>query len=190
MVHLKRADRVTSETSVTEQLPQLPLLCSNDSRVLEDAKEASLVCAALVTKFGHQSAGAWRFEHWHRQRRRVPARQADVGPDIRNDLSRCNIYRLFDPAENERAPFASGMAVRIYLIRPGDCNVRDLTLGHNIVAVPVPYPKPHGRLGPNVEGNRRADEMLAEDQAVCRRVRLTVRLGVGYGSVDSFVAIS
>lgn len=32
-------------------------------------------------------------------------------------------------------------------------------------------------MGPNVEGNRRADEMLAEDQAVCRRVRLTVRLG-------------
>ena len=31
---------------------------------------------------------------------------------------------------------------------------------------------------PNVVGNRRADEMLAEDQAVCRRVRLTVRLGL------------
>ena len=30
---------------------------------------------------------------------------------------------------------------------------------------------------PNVEGNRRADEMRTEDQAVCRRVRLTVRLG-------------
>ena len=30
---------------------------------------------------------------------------------------------------------------------------------------------------PNVEGNRRADEMLAEDETVCRRVRLTVRLG-------------
>ena len=30
---------------------------------------------------------------------------------------------------------------------------------------------------PNVEGNRRADEMLAEDQSVCRRVRLTARLG-------------
>ena len=30
---------------------------------------------------------------------------------------------------------------------------------------------------PNVEGNRRADEMLAEDQVVCRRVRLTARLG-------------
>ena len=26
---------------------------------------------------------------------------------------------------------------------------------------------------PNVQGNRRADEMHAEDQAVCRRVRLT-----------------
>jgi hypothetical protein len=33
------------------------------------------------------------------------------------------------------------------------------------------------RLGPNVEGNRRADEKLAEDQTVYRRVRLTVRLG-------------
>jgi hypothetical protein len=33
-------------------------------------------------------------------------------------------------------------------------------------------------MGPNVEGNRRADEMLTEDQAVCRRVRLTVRLGL------------
>jgi hypothetical protein len=30
---------------------------------------------------------------------------------------------------------------------------------------------------PNVGGNRRADEALAEDQVVCRRVRLTVRLG-------------
>jgi hypothetical protein len=30
---------------------------------------------------------------------------------------------------------------------------------------------------PNVEGNRRADEKLAEDQTVYRRVRLTVRLG-------------
>jgi len=30
---------------------------------------------------------------------------------------------------------------------------------------------------PNVKGNRRADEMLAEDQAACRRVRLTGRLG-------------
>jgi len=30
---------------------------------------------------------------------------------------------------------------------------------------------------PNVEGNRRADEMLTEDQGVYRRVRLTVRLG-------------
>jgi hypothetical protein len=30
---------------------------------------------------------------------------------------------------------------------------------------------------PNVEGNRRADEMLAGDQAVCRRVWLTARLG-------------
>jgi hypothetical protein len=30
----------------------------------------------------------------------------------------------------------------------------------------------------NVGGNRRADEMLAEDQTVCRRVRLTVRLAV------------
>jgi len=32
-------------------------------------------------------------------------------------------------------------------------------------------------LGPNVEGNRRADELLAEDQDVYRRVRLTVVLG-------------
>ena len=31
---------------------------------------------------------------------------------------------------------------------------------------------------PNVEGNRRADGMRAEDQAMCRRVRLTVTLGV------------
>ena len=30
---------------------------------------------------------------------------------------------------------------------------------------------------PNVGGNRRANEMLAEDQAACRRVRLTVGLG-------------
>jgi hypothetical protein len=30
---------------------------------------------------------------------------------------------------------------------------------------------------PNVGGNRRADEMRTEDQGVCRRVRLTVRLG-------------
>ena len=30
---------------------------------------------------------------------------------------------------------------------------------------------------PNVEGNRRADEMRAEDQGMCRRVRLTVGLG-------------
>ena len=30
---------------------------------------------------------------------------------------------------------------------------------------------------PNVGGNRRAALTLAEDQAVCRRVRLTVRLG-------------
>ena len=29
----------------------------------------------------------------------------------------------------------------------------------------------------NVEGNRRADETRTEDQTVCRRVRLTVRLG-------------
>jgi hypothetical protein len=33
-------------------------------------------------------------------------------------------------------------------------------------------------VGPNVEGNRRADEMRTEDQTVCRRVRLTVRLGI------------
>ena len=32
---------------------------------------------------------------------------------------------------------------------------------------------------PNVEGNRRADEMVTEDQAAYRRVRLTVRLGRG-----------
>jgi len=31
---------------------------------------------------------------------------------------------------------------------------------------------------PNVEGNRHADEMQAEDQGICRRVRLTVRLGL------------
>jgi hypothetical protein len=30
---------------------------------------------------------------------------------------------------------------------------------------------------PNVQGNRRADEMLTDDQTVCRRVRLTVVLG-------------
>jgi len=30
---------------------------------------------------------------------------------------------------------------------------------------------------PNVGGNRRADGMVTEDQVVCRRVRLTVRLG-------------
>ena len=32
---------------------------------------------------------------------------------------------------------------------------------------------------PNVEGNRLADEVRAEFQAVCRRVRLTARLGPG-----------
>ena len=32
-------------------------------------------------------------------------------------------------------------------------------------------------LRPNVEGNRPADEMRTEDQSMCRRVRLTVRLG-------------
>jgi len=31
--------------------------------------------------------------------------------------------------------------------------------------------------GPNVQGNRRADELLAEDQVAYRRVRLTVGLG-------------
>jgi hypothetical protein len=30
---------------------------------------------------------------------------------------------------------------------------------------------------PNVEGNRRADETVTEDQTMYRRVRLTVRLG-------------
>jgi len=30
---------------------------------------------------------------------------------------------------------------------------------------------------PNVQGNRPADEMRTEDQTMCRRVRLTVRLG-------------
>jgi hypothetical protein len=36
----------------------------------------------------------------------------------------------------------------------------------------------HSRgMGPNVGGNRRAALMRAEDQRVCRRVRLTVRLG-------------
>jgi len=35
-----------------------------------------------------------------------------------------------------------------------------------------------GFVTPNVIGNRRADEMLAEDQAMNRRVRLTVRLGL------------
>jgi hypothetical protein len=34
-----------------------------------------------------------------------------------------------------------------------------------------------GRLGPNVEGNRRAGRMRAEDQVAHRRVRLTERLG-------------
>jgi len=34
-----------------------------------------------------------------------------------------------------------------------------------------------GALPPNVEGNRPADEMRTEDQSMCRRVRLTVRLG-------------
>ena len=32
--------------------------------------------------------------------------------------------------------------------------------------------------GPNIEGNRPADEMRTEDQGMCRRVRLTVRLGL------------
>src|SRR6185312_4806323 len=34
------------------------------------------------------------------------------------------------------------------------------------------------RRRPNVEGNRPADEMRAEDQSMCRRVRLTARLGL------------
>ena len=34
-------------------------------------------------------------------------------------------------------------------------------------------------MGPNVEGNRPADEMRIEDQGMCRRVRLTVGLGPG-----------
>jgi hypothetical protein len=43
---------------------------------------------------------------------------------------------------------------------------------------PVALPRaPLHSARPNVEGNRRADEMWTEDQAVCRRVRLTVRLG-------------
>jgi hypothetical protein len=33
------------------------------------------------------------------------------------------------------------------------------------------------RKWPNVEGNRPADEMRTENQGMCRRVRLTVRLG-------------
>jgi hypothetical protein len=33
------------------------------------------------------------------------------------------------------------------------------------------------RVGPNVEGNRRAALVRAEDQSMYRRVRLTVRLG-------------
>ena len=32
----------------------------------------------------------------------------------------------------------------------------------------------------NVGGNRPADEMRTEDQGMCRRVRLTVRLGVSF----------
>jgi hypothetical protein len=36
-----------------------------------------------------------------------------------------------------------------------------------------------------VQGNRRADEMLAEDQAVCRRVRLTVVLGPSVHDVET-----
>jgi hypothetical protein len=32
-------------------------------------------------------------------------------------------------------------------------------------------------MGPNVQGNRPADEMRTEDQSMCRRVRLTVGLG-------------
>ena len=36
-------------------------------------------------------------------------------------------------------------------------------------------------MGPNVRGNRRADEMRAEDQVVNRRVRLTARLGLEPG---------
>ena len=40
---------------------------------------------------------------------------------------------------------------------------------------------------PNVENNRRADEMLAEDQAACRRVRLTVRLSRALNMTDEVV---
>jgi len=40
------------------------------------------------------------------------------------------------------------------------------------------------RMGPNVEGNRRADEMVTEDQGVCRRVRLTVVLGPSVHDAD------
>src|SRR6476660_1242738 len=34
-----------------------------------------------------------------------------------------------------------------------------------------------GEVPPNEQGNRRADEMRADDQGVCRRLRLTVGLG-------------
>jgi len=37
---------------------------------------------------------------------------------------------------------------------------------------------------PNVGGNRRADEMVTEDQAVCQRVRLTVGLGVAIAELN------
>ena len=33
-------------------------------------------------------------------------------------------------------------------------------------------------LTPNVGGNRRADETATEDEGMCRRVRLTARLGL------------
>ena len=40
----------------------------------------------------------------------------------------------------------------------------------------------------NVEGNRPADEMRAEDQGMCRRVRLTETLGVTAPVVDAWRA--
>jgi hypothetical protein len=54
--------------------------------------------------------------------------------------------------------------------QPAPCNASDGECGW-------PQMRTSRCVRPNVGGNRRADEMLAEDQTVCRCVRLTARLG-------------
>jgi hypothetical protein len=42
---------------------------------------------------------------------------------------------------------------------------------------------------PNDEGNPRAAPTFTEDQSMCRRVRLAIRLGVGYAKSGKLVAL-